>query len=590
MISLPFDKWKLSFYEYDFEIQYEEHSNEIRLVGFKILNLLMTFAALIALIIFVVQQQPSVLIIMMAAVVFCCFGLYLLSPKLKPRLKFVFSCMYIWSVSTNVMIAMSGNNIPNFFFGFNTSALLFGILQFSDNKLKIIYTIVTPLIIIFLFEVYTTNNIQFILHSGACMSFISVLTYMFEYTSRLAFSLNLIANKQKEIIDEFVTDSMFAISLDDRTRQFNLEFKNKAFESLKNIKDSEQIRQFLRTSYVLNNMNESQKLNEKALSKLQKLEEFFFKKIRSPEGFMNNENQDDEIEIIQQDKINEKYKSMKLIVKLFNFGKPILIVIIKTEQVHNLIESYEKDIIEYQQQIVGYSQEILNSQANINLEIKKIKQHFSKNIQDQMFLKLQCLNLQIMNQVRNYIIYFQQEKIQQLTQIQYISNLNLYLDTIQQYLSTIAEYYSVKFMLQHQMEIQLSLNINIKFLTQISINLFQQILMHSMKNQVISLNITEELQTSTKRQTQQQQVEIKKKVEDFQTQSKQLIDLKSISFMFTFYSLHHINLQRLQSFSMEQKTDVNNFNHIPEYVTCYLLDQMGAKQFCINQSSRAYRY
>lgn len=48
---------------------------------------------------------------MMAAVVFCCFGLFLLSPKLKPRLKFVFSAMYIWSVSTNVMIAMSGNNM-----------------------------------------------------------------------------------------------------------------------------------------------------------------------------------------------------------------------------------------------------------------------------------------------------------------------------------------------------------------------------------------------------------------------------------------------------------------------------------------------
>ncbi|CAD8176236.1 unnamed protein product [Paramecium octaurelia] len=400
---------------------------------------------------------------------------------------------------------------------------------------------------------------------------------MYEYTSRLAFSLNLIANKQREIIDEFVTDSMFAVSLDDRTRQFNLEFKNKTFESLKNIKDSEQIRQFLRTSYVMNNMNESQKQNEKALSKLQKLEEYFFKKIRTTESFMNNENQDNEIEIIQQDKINEKHKSMKLIVKLFNFGKPILIVIIKTEQVHNLIESYEKDIIQYQQTIVNYSQEILNSQANINQEIKKIKQHFSKNIQDQMFLKLQCLNLSIMNQVRNYIIYFQQEKIQQLTQIQYISNLNLYLDTIQQYLSTIAEYYSVKFMLQHQMEIQLSLNINIKFLTQISINLFQQILIHSIMNQVISLNITEELQTSTKRYTQQ--VEIKKKVEDFQTQSKQLIDLKLISFTFTFYSPHHINLQHLQSFSMEQKTDINNFNHIPEYVTCYLLDQMGPNNF-----------
>ncbi|CAD8133695.1 unnamed protein product [Paramecium pentaurelia] len=407
---------------------------------------------------------------------------------------------------------------------------------------------------------------------------------MYEYTSRLAFSLNLIANKQKEIIDEFVTDSMFAVSLDERTRQFNLEFKNKTFENLKNIKDSEQIRQFLRTSYVLNNMNESQRINEKVLSKLQKLEEFCFKKIKTSESYMNAENQDYEIDIIQQDKINEKHKKMKLIVKLFNFGKPILIVIIKTEQVHNLIESYEKDILEYQQSIVNYSQEILNRQANINLEIKTIKQRFSKNIQDQMFLKIQCLNLQIMNYVRNYLIYFQQDKIPQISQIQYISNLFIYLDTIQQYLSTIAEYYSVKFIMQHQMEASFSLNINIKFLTQISINLFQQILMHSMKNQVISLNITEELQTQTKRYTYQK-IETKKKVEECQTQSKQLIDLRLISFTFTFYSLHYVNLQKLQSFQMEMKNDINNFNHIPEYVTCYLLDQMGPNNFVqINQT------
>lgn len=45
---------------------------------------------------------------------------------------------------------------------------------------------------------------------------------MNEYTSRLAFSLNLICNKQKyvlvvlfrDLINEFVNDAMFALSLD----------------------------------------------------------------------------------------------------------------------------------------------------------------------------------------------------------------------------------------------------------------------------------------------------------------------------------------------------------------------------------------
>ncbi|CAD8083867.1 unnamed protein product [Paramecium sonneborni] len=406
---------------------------------------------------------------------------------------------------------------------------------------------------------------------------------MFEYTSRLAFSLNLIANKQRELIDEFVTDSMFAISTDKRTRQFNLEFKNKTFENQLNINDSEQIRQFLRSSYVVVNMNENERFNEKNLCKLQKLEEFCFMKIKSTDSYMNAENQGHEIDIVQQDKNNQRLSQMKIIIKTFNFGKPILVVIIKTEQVHNLIESYENDIMDYQQAIVNYSQEIINKQANINQEIKKIKQHFSKNVQDQMFLKLQCLNLQIMNFVRNYLIYFQQDKISQIAQIQYISNLYEYVETIQQYLSSISDYYSVKFILKYQMEAQFCFNINVKFLTQISINLFEQILTHSIKNQVISLNITEELQSSTKRYTQQQ-MDTKKKVEDFQTQSKQLFDLRLISFTFTFYSQHYINFQQFQSFQVKNSKNLKNLNNISEYVTCYLLDKIGPNNYVqINQ-------
>lgn len=55
MLNLPFNKWSLKFYDPEFESQYEDHLNKIRLISFRILNLSISIAAFICLLTFIIQ-------------------------------------------------------------------------------------------------------------------------------------------------------------------------------------------------------------------------------------------------------------------------------------------------------------------------------------------------------------------------------------------------------------------------------------------------------------------------------------------------------------------------------------------------------
>ncbi|CAD8168672.1 unnamed protein product [Paramecium pentaurelia] len=566
MINLPFHKWKLNFYDPVFEAEFETHQNKIRLISFQMINLLVSVAALICLITFVIQQQPIQLIIIMIGVVGGCFFMLIVGKKLQPYLKQIFSFYFVWSQSTNVLIAFSGLNIPTFVFGFNTCCFAVGTLQYSDNRLKLVYTILTPLIFLWVFDIYQADQIQYVFQTIACVVCIGIWTYMQEYTARLAFSLNLIANKQKELINEFVNDAMFAISLDSRTRQFILEFQNKKFEESMNIKETEQMKNFLRQSYLIIKAQESQKrLTEKGLLRGLKLEEFLFKKIK-PDTEQISQDIDNEIEIMYHNLITDQMMGMKIQIKQMNFGKPILIGIIKSEQVSNLIGEHQKQIKEHQNLIINFSTQIVSQQEKLYKQINKT-QLGSFNEFDQI-MNLKCLNLSIINYIRNYILYFKRNKISTQLQVYKKFQIYEYLKTIQQYFHCIAQYYEIRFDIFNHVDKNCQININIKYLTQILFNIFEQITKQSCYINNVSLNIIEEY-------TQNDQVlETRRKVEDSQSASKQLIDFKLIQFQFDVESSQLLDLSCFNKLEQYQRTEQDE-NYIIQEVTTCLLDCLG---------------
>ncbi|CAK69909.1 unnamed protein product (macronuclear) [Paramecium tetraurelia] len=566
MISLPFHKWKLNFYDPDFEAEFEAHQNKIRLISFQMLNLLVSIAALICLITFVIQQQPIQLILIMIGVVGGCFFMLLIGKKLEPYLRQIFSFYFVWSQSTNILVALSGLDIPLFIFGFNTCCFAIGTMQYSDNRLKIVYTIVTPFVLLGVFDNYKAGQMHFIFQTIACVVCIGIWTYMQEYTARLAFSLNLIANKQKEIVNQFVNDAMFAISVDPRTRQIILEFQNKKFEESMNIKETEQMKNFLRSSYIVIKSQESQKkLVEKGGQKGIKLEEFLFKKIKSVFQPIQQD-VENEVQIMYHNLITDQMMGMKIQIMQMNFGKPILIGIIKSEQVENLIGEHQKQIKEHQQLILNFSSQIVQQQENLYKEIKKTKQVNFQEYEQTMSLK--CLNLSIINYIRNYIFYFQRNKIS--TQLQTYERFQIYeyLNTIQKYFRTLACYYKLSFNIYNQVDKNCQININTKYLTQILINVFELIAKQSLYINNVTLKILEEF-------TQYDQVlETRRRVEDSQNGSKQIIAFKLIQFQFNVDSSQQLSLSYINNLQIKKEIECDE-NYIIQEVTTCLLDCLG---------------
>ncbi|CAD8080102.1 unnamed protein product [Paramecium sonneborni] len=359
---------------------------------------------------------------------------------------------------------------------------------------------------------------------------------------------------------------MFAISLDSRTRQFILEFQNKKFEESMNIKETEQMKNFLRQSYLVIKTQESQKrLIEKGLLKGIKLEEFLFRKIKSELEPIQSDI-DNLIEIIYHNQITDQMINMKIQIKQMNFGKPILIGIIKSEQVSNLIGEHEKQIKEHQKLIINFSTSIVLQQENLYREIKKTK--LINKQEQQQIMSLKCLNLSIINYIRNYIFFFQKNKITTQLQIYDKFQIHSYLLTIQQYFESIASYYQVQFKFFNYVEKNCQINVNTKYLTQILINIFEQITKQSCYINNVTLKIIEEFTLND------QVVETRRKVEDSQNASKQIIDFKLIQFQFNVESSQILNLQIINNLQFNQRIEQDE-NYIIQEVTTCLLDCLG---------------
>lgn len=76
--------------------------------------------------------------------------------------------------------------------GFYTSLAIYCIFCFSDNKLKILYFILTPILILGLFSSFTTENIPWMITCFLLNLSGAILAHINEYTARKAFSLNII--------------------------------------------------------------------------------------------------------------------------------------------------------------------------------------------------------------------------------------------------------------------------------------------------------------------------------------------------------------------------------------------------------------
>ncbi|CAD8170281.1 unnamed protein product [Paramecium pentaurelia] len=349
-MNLPFNKWSLNFQHQEQEDLYQQYINQYRLNNFKIFTLLVCVLCLLFLMVFLIENQSQMIIIMISAVVGSLFLLYMLSHRLTPYLIYINFLLLLWHIATSLAISKSGMKIPQYMYGFSTSTLALPMLQYSHFKLKMSAILFIPAVQMGVLGIYSIDNLEFIFLAFFAQILLAVQAHNNEYMRRLAFSLEQINIKQKEIINQYIDSPFFAISLSENRQLFDLEFSNKEAQREYLISDSSFLKQFLRFKVLLDNKQTSEldqqnlglKVTEGTLKKpfikmQQTLEEFAFKIIKCRDNFQIT------VEGIHVSQNEQTLLSIE-IKKIF-FGKPILLIFIKKKTISKIIEKYEQKIM-----------------------------------------------------------------------------------------------------------------------------------------------------------------------------------------------------------------------------------------------------
>ncbi|CAD8100883.1 unnamed protein product [Paramecium sonneborni] len=543
-MNLPFNKWSLNFQHQEQEDLYQEYINQYRLNNFKIFTLLVCVLCLLFLMVFLIENQSTMIVIMISAVVGSLFLLYMLSQKLTPYLNYINFFLLLWHIATSLAISKSGMQIPQYMYGFSTSTLALPMLLYSHFKLKMFAILFIPAVQLGVLDIYSIENLEFIFLAFFAQILLAIQAHNNEYMKRLAFSLEQINIKYKEIINQYVGTPFFAISLSESRQLFDLEFANNEAQRQYLISDSNFLKQFMRFNVFIEKQFKTEidqqtlgcKNTERILIKpfiktQQTLEDFVFKFIKqrnnieiSIEGIYINKNQSTPLNIE---------------IKKTFFGKPILLIVIKQKNTPKIIEKYEQQILYYKTIIHQIIKQTAESHESLYQIIRFYK---NQDILD----KIQCINIQALNNIKNIIVLINSDKIK-ISKFEYqIINFNQYTQKLSYFLAKLAKQNNKKFEFLNFIEERIQISTQQHYLTQIILNLFEQALKYSKKNSLIKLQVSQLMFSDEKKRIQYKQ-------QQEQQQSSSLEHKYLIKFEISFATNKQINLIPLKQQILDPK-------------------------------------
>ncbi|CAD8137227.1 unnamed protein product [Paramecium octaurelia] len=430
---------------------------------------------------------------------------------------------------------------------------------------------------------------------------------------RLAFSYMHYNTKLIELLEEYVPNCFFAISLNQHNNSFQLEFLNQQAKTQLNIEDTKSMIDILRNTYVVNKAQVPTQVDlcqipihksgdisiKKAAVKRQTLEEYSFYKVKQNLSM----NQGD-IQIIEQldgiyfDNQKQKNHILNIDVKQMNYGKNYLLFVINQEKPQQMMTKSEEQI-KYLNKIILYVANQLSASLS-HLSNAILTLNYS-TIDNEKLQYIKCQNIWIMNQFQNFYYFVNACKINNDIVSYKIVNLKQFISNLETYFSFMSNYQNKKFITQFNLE-DCNIKINSQFLSQIVVNIFEQCLTQADVNTTITLNISTESNLNPLR-WENNNLQEKNSIQEFEFIKRVVMDSeespmktdnqKLIKFEFTFLTEKYIELQPTQQLNLNPQTfeefqSNNNQEFLLIYpITNFLLKKIGPYNF-VQQFQNAY--
>ncbi|CAD8144434.1 unnamed protein product [Paramecium pentaurelia] len=414
----------------------------------------------------------------------------------------------------------------------------------------------------------------------------------------------------RELIEDYVPHSFFAISLNEHNNSFQLEFINQEAKYQLNIEDTKSMIEVLRNTYVVHKnqiptfvdlssipMHKSGDMSiKKVQMKRQTLEEYSFYKIKQ-----NLSIKQDDPKIIENldgvyfDDQKQNNKILSIDIRQLTYGKNYLLFILKEEKPQQMMSKNEEQIKFLNKIIISVSNQILTSLSNLSNAILSLNLVGNEKVQS-----IKCLNLQIMNQFQNYYYFVNACKINNESVSYKIVNLKNFISNLEPYFSSMSNALKKRFVIQLSLE-DFNVKINSKFLSQIVMNIFEQCLAQADINTNITLTVTTELNLNPLKQENipleksciQEFDFIKKAVMESEESPTKTDFQKLIKFEFSFFTERYIDLQPQTQIILNPQTFEDfQFNNNQEFllthpITNFLLKKIGPYN-SVQQSQNTY--
>ncbi|CAD8170228.1 unnamed protein product [Paramecium octaurelia] len=528
-----FKVWTLSSSNPIEETEYDNYLNNQRLLFFRALLVTLMLPCFFGMLVFIIQDQSAYLSILLAVFFIMHLIILFFSQKFKNCLKPIISILYVSYVAGGVALAYIGFQVPLYNFGITSGVLHSCVLQHSDNRMKVLYVLITNWIIIGFFVPFELAYIQYMVCSLSMFFLLGVQTYIYESNRRSQFFLSKQVEIQKSILYEFTNDSLFSIMYDENSRSFQLSFANKKFESLyKTDLNENNVKEFLRSQSIINRNNQSsyRSLN-KQIHKTINLEEYLFELIQQKEDYFNQDR-------FQIETNNGKEKYLIDILKFENHQTHFFLSI-RENQARHQIEKYENIIKELNESFKSVLLVIGNKFEELYKSLLNLNDHLY--IENEILRKSQS-NIQFsLNYIKNHLIYLQKGRISFLKQQFETLTIEKLNDALLDYYIYYTQQHRKQFLLNCSNDLELQvITLNSKLLTQLLINIFNKILKISEPKSCIQLSIDKQnaQQSSTNDKNDQPNQDLKliqfsyifehkDQIEDIESQFYQSINLDS---------------------------------------------------------------
>ncbi|CAD8070642.1 unnamed protein product [Paramecium sonneborni] len=200
--------WTLRFQNPFLEAKFQEKHNIQRLYFFRSLLTIGIFTCFIAMIIFIVQSAQFHIIIFMGCLTIIHIIFLFFSLKLQAYLKCIFTLLYISYVAAGTLITYAQNNVPFYNYGYCCCLLYTTVLQYCDNRFKLLFIFSTSSIVLGVFVKFQLDQLAYISFCILMVILQGIITYFFEYTARLEYQLQYKIKSQQSIIYKFVQDPL----------------------------------------------------------------------------------------------------------------------------------------------------------------------------------------------------------------------------------------------------------------------------------------------------------------------------------------------------------------------------------------------